>query len=103
MATPASVPQSALTKAMGMVGRAAVGAAAGLRRRQASRVAVKNLRLVLALLATGTAATAALFIVPILLVVLTLGAGLSATLPITGAGIGNVPGPPLAAGMLACP
>lgn len=103
MATPASVPQSALTKAMGMLGRAAAGAAAGLGRRHASRLAMKNLRLLLALLVTGTAATAALLIVPILLVVLTLGAGLSAALPITGNGINFVPGPPLAPGMLACP
>ena len=44
MATPASVPQSALTKAMGMVGRAAAGAAVGLGRRKASRLAMKNLR-----------------------------------------------------------
>jgi murein DD-endopeptidase MepM/ murein hydrolase activator NlpD len=103
MATPASVPQSALTKAMGMVGRAAAGAAMGLGRRKASRLAMKNLRLLLAVLLTGTALTAALFVVPILLVVLTLGAGLSATLPVTGVGITGVPGPPLAPGMLACP
>ena len=103
MATPASLPQSALTRAMGMVGRAAAGAAAGVGRRQASRLAMKNLRLLLAVLVTGTAATAALLIVPILLVALTLGAGLSAALPVTGAGIGFVPGPALAPGMLACP
>src|ERR1700730_8868554 len=103
MATPASLPQSALTKAMGMVGRAAAGAAAGVGRRQASRLAMRNLRLLLAVLVTGTAATAALLIVPILLVALTLGAGLSATLPVNGVGIGTVPGPPLAPGMLACP
>jgi murein DD-endopeptidase MepM/ murein hydrolase activator NlpD len=103
MATPASVPQSALTKAMGMVGRAAAGAALGMGRRKASRLAMKNLRLLLAVLVTGTAVTAALFVVPILLVVLTLGAGLSATLPVTGVGINGVPGPPLAPGILACP
>jgi len=103
VATPASVPQSALTRAMGMVGKAALGAAASLGRRRASRLAMKNLRLLLVVLATGTAATAALFVVPILLVVLTLSAGLSATLPVNGIGIGNVPGPPLAPGMLACP
>jgi murein DD-endopeptidase MepM/ murein hydrolase activator NlpD len=103
MATPASVPQSALTKAMGMVGRAAAGAAVGVGRRKASRLAMKNLRLLLAVLVTGTAVTAALFVVPILLVVLTLGAGLNATLPVTGTGIAGVTGPPLAPGMLACP
>lgn len=102
MAAPASVPPSALTKAMGLVGRTAAGAAVGLGRRRAQRLAMKNLRLLLALLATATALTAALLVLPILLVVMTLGAGMSATLPISN-GVGFVPGPPLAPGMLACP
>lgn len=102
MAAPASVPPSALTKAMGLIGRTAAGAAVGLSRRRAQRLAMKNLRLLLALLATATALTAALLVLPILLVVMTLGAGISATLPISN-GVGFVPGPPLAAGMLACP
>ena len=102
MAAPASVPPSALTKAMGLVGRTAAGAAVGLGRRHAQRLAMKNLRLLLALLATATALTAALLVLPILLVVMTLGAGMSATLPISN-GVGFVPGPPLAPGMLACP
>ena len=102
MAAPASVPPSALTNAMGLVGRTAAGAAVGLGRRRAQRLAMKNLRLLLALLATATALTAALLVLPILLVVMTLGAGMSATLPISN-GVGFVPGPPLAPGMLACP
>jgi murein DD-endopeptidase MepM/ murein hydrolase activator NlpD len=103
MATPAAAAPSALTRAMGMVGRAAVGAAAGLGRRQASRLAMKNLRLLLAALFIGTAITAGLLVAPILLVALTLSAGLSASLPVAGAGITGAPGPPLAPGMLACP
>src|SRR3982074_3666514 len=103
MATSTPVPASALTRAMGAVGRAALGAASGMARRQTSRLAMKNLRLLLALLITGTALTAALFIIPILLVAMVLGAGLSAAIPINGQAIQFVPGPPLAAGALACP
>jgi murein DD-endopeptidase MepM/ murein hydrolase activator NlpD len=103
MATPTPVPPSPLTRAMAAAGRAALAAATGLARRQTSRLAMKNLRLVLALLLTGTALTAALFVIPILLVVMTLGAGLSAAIPITGQGIRFTPGPPLAPGTLACP
>jgi murein DD-endopeptidase MepM/ murein hydrolase activator NlpD len=88
---------------MGMIGRAAMGAAAELGRRQASRLAMKNLRLLLALLLTGTVLTAGLLVLPILLVVLTLSAGLGAALPINGQGISFAPGPPLAPGTLACP
>jgi murein DD-endopeptidase MepM/ murein hydrolase activator NlpD len=88
---------------MGMVGRAAAGVAVGVGRRQASRLAVKNLRLLVAALLVGTLMTAGLLMAPVLLVALTLGASMSATIPVTGAGISSVPGPPLAPGMLACP
>jgi murein DD-endopeptidase MepM/ murein hydrolase activator NlpD len=103
MATPTPIPPSALTRAMGAVGRAALGAASGLARRQTSRLAMKNLRLLLAMLITGTALTAGLFIIPILLVATVLGAGWSAAIPINGQAIQFAPGPPLAAGTLACP
>jgi len=103
MAVPAPVASSALSRAMGAVGRAAGGAALGVARRRTARLAARNLRLLIVLLAMGTAFTAVLFILPILLVAMTLGVGLSSNLAISSQYATGLPGTPLAAGVLACP
>jgi murein DD-endopeptidase MepM/ murein hydrolase activator NlpD len=101
MATP--VASSSLTQALAVAGRAAAAVGAGLARRHTTQLAMKNLKLVIAMLATGTAVLAAFFTIPVLLVSLLLQAGLSANIPFTGQSIAGRPGPPLAPGLLACP
>src|SRR3989440_8665130 len=101
MAVPAA--PTAVSKAMAMLGRAAAGAGVGVARRRTLQLAGRNLRLLIVLLAMGTAFTAVLFILPILLVAMTLGVGLSSNLPVSSQYVTGLPGTPLAAGVLACP
>lgn len=103
MEAPAPVPVGAVTRAMGTLGRAAYAAAADLGRRRTAGVAMRNLRLLLVLVASATVSMAGLFLLPILLVMMLLSAGLSTGLPVTGSVAGTVAGPPLAPGQLACP
>jgi murein DD-endopeptidase MepM/ murein hydrolase activator NlpD len=102
MEAPAPAPPSVVTRALGMAGRATLAVATGLARRRTADVAMRNLRLLIVLLATATVATVGLFLLPMLLVLLLLGTALSAGVPVSGA-VPHVPGPPLAPGLLACP
>jgi murein DD-endopeptidase MepM/ murein hydrolase activator NlpD len=101
MAIPAA--PTAVGKAMSMLGQAAAGVGAGVARRRTFQLAGKNLRLLIVLLVMGTAFTTALFILPIVLVAMTLGVGLTSNLPISSQYVTGLPGQPLASGVLACP
>ena len=103
MEAPAPGTPTVATRVMGGLGRAAVFVASDLGRRRTVRLGLRNLRIVLTLLGLATVTVAGFFLLPILQVMLLLGAGLSSGVPVAGNVPGAVPGPPLPPGLLACP
>lgn len=100
--SPAPAAGSALSRALSAAGRAAQRAARDLGQRRVATLALRNLQLLLALLASATVAAAGLLLLPIVIVMMLLSFGLRAGVPLT-AQVGSVPGPALAPGLLACP
>lgn len=92
-----------VVRTAGALGRSTLSALGGGVRERVAGVAFSNCRLVLALLLTGAGLLVAMVVLPVLLIVFAVSAGVSRGLPLAVPAVAAPPGPPLAPGELACP
>jgi len=92
-----------VVRAAGALGRSTLGALGGGVRERVLGIAFSNCKLVLALLLTGAGLLVAMVVLPVLLIVFAVSAGVSRGLPLAVPAVAAPPGPPLAPGELACP
>ena len=92
-----------VVRAAGALGRSTLGALGGGVRERVVGIAFSNTKLVLALLLTGAGLLVAMVVLPVLLIVFAVSAGVSRGLPLAVPAVAAPPGPPLAPGELACP
>ena len=103
MATAAPTGPGELARAAATLGSAAARSLWSQFRDRAAGSALKNLRLLLVLLTAGAGFAIALVVLPVALIALTMGVGVSSGVNMTAPLNASIPGPPLQAGELLCP